>query len=84
MDGGIIFDVAIVFMPIGLFLIAFAGHRLWQVSLGMALHTIAFIIVMLTLGGCTTRQDPGQWDAGLRYTLTHNCQANPDDPWKRC
>jgi hypothetical protein len=74
MDGGILFDVAIVFLPIGLFLIAFADHRIWQVSLGMAIYVVAFIIVLLTLSGCALgapRQVPGAWDAGLRHTLSH-------------
>jgi hypothetical protein len=32
-------------------------------------------LIFIVLFGCTTRKAPGEWDANLRYTLTHPVKA---------
>jgi hypothetical protein len=42
---------------------------------GVVILCCVVCIILIILGGCSTRKSPGEWDANLRYTLTHpECQ----------
>jgi hypothetical protein len=48
-----------------------------NLQFGFTLIAILIIglIIAIWIGACTTRKAPGDWDANLRYTLTHpECQ----------